>query len=182
VAGLTAVNPFTGATDPLMVQMADQTGMKAMHMFTAGDPARNPTFALFADASYFITDFPTSTCETCSNPAFAWNHGDIQKEIGQTWVGFVGPGVLAQPDQTVFTDHTDLRSTINALVGLRDGYPSDGRVITQALAAGAIPAALGADQPSVERLGSLYKQGQSARGVLLARSPRRDLSGAVNGS
>ena len=158
VAGLTAVNPFTGATDPLMVQMADQAGMKAMHMFTAGDPARNPTFAYFADANYFITDFPASTCETCINPAFAWNHGDIQKEIGQTWVGFVGPGVSAQPDQMAFTDHTDVRPTINALLGLRDVYPSDGRVITQALVPGAVPGALGADKPSVELLGSLYKQ------------------------
>jgi hypothetical protein len=84
--------------------MADQAGMKAMHMFTAGDPARNPTVAYFADANYFITDFPASTCETCINPAFAWNHGDIQQEIGQTWVGFVGPGVSAQPDQMAFTD------------------------------------------------------------------------------
>jgi len=79
--------------------MADQTGMKALHMFTAGDPARNGTFVFFADANYFITDFPASTCETCINPAFARNHGDVQKEIGQTWVGCVGPGVASQPDQ-----------------------------------------------------------------------------------
>ena len=25
---------------------------------TAGDPNRNPTFTLFADADYFLTDFP----------------------------------------------------------------------------------------------------------------------------
>ncbi len=73
--------------------MADQTGMKAAHMFTAGDSARNAQFVLFADANYFLTDFPTSTCLTCINPAFAWNHGDIQPEIAQTWLGFVGPGV-----------------------------------------------------------------------------------------
>ena len=158
VAGLTAVNPFTAATDLLLAQMADQTGMKALHMFTTGDPARNPTFAFFADANYFITDFPTSTCETCIGSAFAWNHGDIQKEIGQTWAGFVGPGVLSQGDQTIFTDHSDLKPTIDALVGLRDTYQSDGRVITQALAPHAVPAAVGADQATAESLGDYYKR------------------------
>jgi len=172
IAGLTAVNPFTSATDQVMAQMADQTGMKAFHMFTAGDPARNPTFAFFADANYFITDFPTSTCETCINPAFAWNHGDIQKEIGQTWIGLVGPGVATQPDSLAFTDHTDVRPTINALVGLKDSYQDDGRVITQALVPAAVPAALAADQTSAELLGSLYKQinapfGQFAQDILL---------------
>ena len=93
IANLTAVNPYTGATDHLMVRMADQTEMKALHMFTTGDPARNATFVLFADPNYFLTDFPASTCETCINPAFAWNHGDIQPEIANTWLGFVGPGV-----------------------------------------------------------------------------------------
>src|SRR5262249_57011621 len=43
IAKLTAVNPYTGSTDNLLVQMADQTGMKALHMFTTGDPARNST-------------------------------------------------------------------------------------------------------------------------------------------
>lgn len=91
IANLTAVNPYTGATDSLMVRMADQTAMKTLHMMVPADPARNPVFVLFADANYFITDFPASTCETCINPLFAWNHGDIQKEIATTWLGFVGP-------------------------------------------------------------------------------------------
>lgn len=93
IANLTAVNPYTGRTDRLMVQMADQIGMKALHMIARADPSRNATFVLFADADYFLTDFPVSTCKTCINPAFAWNHGDIQPEIATTWLGFVGPGV-----------------------------------------------------------------------------------------
>ena len=32
----------------------------------------------------------------CVNPGFAWNHGDFQDEIGNTWVGMVGPGVAQQ--------------------------------------------------------------------------------------
>jgi hypothetical protein len=158
IAGLTEVNPYTMATDPVLTQMADQTGMKALHMFTAGDPVRNATFVFFGDANYFLTDFPSSTCETCIGPAFAWNHGDIQPEIGQTWVGFVGPGVASQPDQTVFTDHTDLHPTIDALVGVRTSYQADGRVITQALVNSALPAAIAADRATAESLGDYYKR------------------------
>ena len=93
VADLTAVNPYTGVTDRLMVAMADQAEMKLLHMYTTGDPTGTPRSRYFADPNYFLTDFPTTTCLTCINPAFAWNHGDIQPEIATTWLGFVGPGV-----------------------------------------------------------------------------------------
>jgi hypothetical protein len=158
IAGLTAVNPYTGNTDKLLVQMLDQTGMKGLHMYTSGDLARNPTFVFFADADYFITDFPSSTCESCIGPAFAWNHGDIQPEIGQTWLGMVGPGVKNQPDVMTFTDHTDVRPTINSILGLHDSYQLDGRVITQALQPSAFAASLAANQSTVEALGDSYKQ------------------------
>ncbi len=157
IAGLTEVNPYTGNTDNLLDLYADQTGMKALHMITTGDPGRNATFVFFGDADYYITDYPTSTCADCIGNAYAWNHGDIQQEIGQTWAGFVGPGVANLADQTIFTDHTDLRPTINVLTGLPDTYESDGRVITQALVPGAVPAALAAEQSTVEMLGAAYK-------------------------
>jgi hypothetical protein len=158
IARLTAVNPYTGATDNLMVRMADQAAMKALHMTTAGDPARNPVFVLFADADYFITDFPASTCETCINPAFAWNHGDIQKEIAQTWLGFVGPGVRREGFSRVWTDHADVRPTMLALLGLKDSYGHDGRVITQALHESALPRSLRERHEAAEDLGAAYKQ------------------------
>jgi hypothetical protein len=184
IAGLTAVNSYTGATDHVLVQMADQTGMKALHMITTGDPVRNATFTFFGDADYFISDFPTSLCETCINPGFAWNHGDIQKEIGQTWVGFVGPGVATQPDQTIWTDHTDVRPTIFALTGLRDSYQSDGRVITQALVHAAVPPAIVGEQTTVEALGDAYKSvnapfGQFAMDMLVTST--KALQGADTG-
>jgi hypothetical protein len=158
IATLTAVNPYTGATDKVMAQMADQTGMKSIHMFTTGDPARNGTFAFFGDPDYFITDFPTSTCETCIQAPFAWNHGDIQPEIAQTWLGFVGPGVASQPDLHVWTDHTDVRPTMLALLGLHDSYQADGHVVTQALVPGAVPGAMKSNQSTVEALADAYKQ------------------------
>jgi hypothetical protein len=173
IANVTAVNPYTGATDSLLVAMIDQAGQQAVHMFTTGDPARNPTFTFFGDADYFVTDFPSTACLTCINPGFAWNHGDIQKEIGQTWVGYVGPGVRNQPDQTVFTDHTDVRPTINSVLGLHDSYLSDGRVVTQALQSTGYAAALTGNIGTIEALGDAYKQinapfGPFAASIVLA--------------
>jgi hypothetical protein len=157
IARLTAVNPYTGATDTLMVRMADQTGMKALHMITTGDPARNATFVLFADADYFITDFPTSTCETCINPAFAWNHGDIQPEIANTWLGFVGPGVRKGTPGT-WSDHADVRPTMLALLGLTDPYVHDGRVLVDVMQPWAVPAGLRAHGETLLVLADVYKQ------------------------
>jgi len=164
VANLTAVNPYTAMTDRLMVRMADQTGMKALHMFTTGDPARNATFAFFADPNYFITDFPASTCETCINPLFAWNHGDIQPEIAQTWLGFVGPGVRAMGTSDLWTDHTDVRPTMLTLLGLEEVYVHDGRSIVEPLYDWAVPQTLRAHRETLLRLAAVYKQLNAAFG------------------
>ena len=158
IAGLTAVNPYTGATDRLLVRMADQTAMKTLHMVSTGDPARNPVFVFFGDANYFLTDFPASTCETCINPAFAWNHGDIQPEIAHTWLGFVGPGVRRDADLDVWSDHVDVRPTMLTLLGLSDSYGHDGRAITEALHEWSLPVSLREHQGTLERLGAVYKQ------------------------
>ena len=160
-AALTVTNLFTGNTDSLLYQMADQTGMQALHMFTTGDPARNPVFAYFANDDYFVTDYPSSTCLDCLDTSYAWNHGDDQSIIGMTWLGFVGPGVVSQnsgPDQTIFTDHTDVRPTMNSILGLQDMYPSDGRVITEALLPTAYAGSLDANLSTTQSLGQSYKQ------------------------
>ncbi len=159
MAALTMVNPYTGNTDHPMVNLADQAGMKAAHMFTSGDPARNPTFVMFADPTYYITDYPTSTCLTCIQSGYAWNHGDIQPEIANTWIGYVGPGVknLGQT-ASYWTDHTDMRPTVLALLGLSDDYVSDGRVVTQAVVPKALPASLRTNGSTVVRLGTIYKK------------------------
>jgi hypothetical protein len=156
MAQLTVVNPYTGATQRPLVQMGDQTEMKALHMITTGDPARNPTFVFFGDPTYYITDFPSSTCETCIDSAFAWNHGDIQQEIANTWFGLVGPGVRHLGKTAIWTDHTDVRPTMLDLLGLADSYEPDGRVVLEALHAYA--PALGAHRATAEQLGAIYKQ------------------------
>ena len=67
-------------------------------------------------------------------PGFAWNHGDIQEEIGNTWAGIVGPGIATKGvDAKTWTDHTNLRPTIMALTGLKDDYVTDGRVLYEAM-------------------------------------------------
>ncbi|HEY7969750.1 MAG TPA: hypothetical protein VID95_07115 [Candidatus Limnocylindrales bacterium] len=159
VADLTAVNQYTGATDRLMVAMADQAEMKLLHMWVAADPNRNASFTYFGDPNYFLTDFPSSTCLTCIGPAFAWNHGDIQPEIANTWLGFVGPGVrnLGQTGE-VWTDHTDVRPTMFAELGLTDTYANDGRTILEVLDGNAVPHGLDVHRGQLQQLGAAYKQ------------------------
>jgi hypothetical protein len=183
IGNLTAVNPYTGFVDWLLVQMADHAGMKALHMITTGDPVRNATFVLFADANYFITNFPTSTCKTCINPLFAWNHGDIQPEIARTWLGFVGPGVRSIGVAETWTDHTDVRPTMLSLLGLADTYVHDGRVIVEPLFDWAVPQTLRAHRETLLRLGEVYKQVNAAFGPfamdLLAASTRALMGGTA---
>ena len=56
----------------------------------------------------------------------------MQEDITRTWFAIVGPGVLNQGrDDTVFSDHTDVRPTMMALLGLTDSYVHDGRVLVE---------------------------------------------------
>jgi hypothetical protein len=183
VAKLTAANQYTGATDTLMVAMADQTEMKLLHMFTTGDPNRNASFAYFANPDYFLTDFPTNTCLTCINPLFAWNHGDIQPEIANTWLGFVGPGIrqlgeTAEP----WTDHTDVRPTMLVALGLADDYALDGRAILEILDGNVVSHALNVGRGLYQTLGAAYKQLTAPFGKLGMASLKIATAGIVSGS
>jgi hypothetical protein len=156
VGGLTAVSAITGNTDVLTVALADPVEEKLLHMATA-DPARTPTFTLFGDPDYFfVTSGSTTPVE---GPAFAWNHGDIQPEIGRTFIGIVGPGVrnLGVTD-AFFSDHVDVRPTILSLVGLTDDYVHDGRVLTEVMDPKVLPASLHAHNTTLTQLGQTYKQ------------------------
>ena len=63
---------------------------------------------------------------TCVDPKFAYNHGDYQDEIANTWLGVVGPGVeRGTVDDETWTDHTNVRPTMLALLGLHDDYGHD---------------------------------------------------------
>jgi hypothetical protein len=161
---LTAVSPYTGATDNVTVALADPVEMKALHMITA-DPQRTPTLTMFADPDYFLFAAAPTCALPCvfvpspSNFTFAWNHGSIDSEIAATWLGIVGPGVrtLGQ-DDTTWVDHTDLRPTILTLVGLQDSYVHDGRVLIEALDKRVLPQGLIGHRETLRRLIPVYKQ------------------------
>jgi hypothetical protein len=148
----TAFNPYQGgAAVPIAQRLADSVEEKTLHMVNA-DPKRTPTLTMFGNADFFFQGSNSGTCANpnatppvpaipeCVDPKFAWNHGDFQDEIANTWAGFVGPGVAANGlDSTTWTDHVDLRPTINSILGLSDStsaaspYLDDGRVITEIL-------------------------------------------------
>ena len=95
VAGLTANNPYAGDPKQLITNyLADPAEEAILHMVNA-DPARTPTFALFAKPDYYLYDGGTSCSGPCvtQDTGFAYNHGDYAAEINTNWVGFVGPGV-----------------------------------------------------------------------------------------
>jgi len=169
MAGLTIPDPYLGGTPvSALAAMADPVEEKLLHMVTA-DPLRTPNFTFFGDPDFFF-DFsaqPTFFCAdvpidmnfVCIDNGFAWNHGDIQPEIGTTWLGFVGPGVK-QLGQTnaFFSDHTDQRPTMLALTGLKDDYTDDGRVLVEAIDKSVLPSSLKAHNATLLSLGAVYKQ------------------------
>ena len=153
------------------------------------DPARTPSFAMFAKPDYYLHHRPSATCSgSCvqQDTGYAWDHGDYAAEINTNYVGFVGPGVkqlgldgptasqgpssagansgqIVVSDQHLpgpWVDETDIRPTLMYLTGLRDDYEHDGRVITQILAS---PNRALSD-PAVTALGECYKQLNSSVG------------------
>jgi hypothetical protein len=167
VDALRVTNPITGRVEKLNAFLADRAEMGLLHMITS-NPARSPSFTMFGNPDYFNTTSSASTGQgkDCSqapacvseSPGFAWNHGDVQKEITRTWMGMVGPGVnRSGRDDHVFSDHTDLRPTMIALAGLKDDYTHDGRVLIEFLEDRALPHALRRSENFLE-LAQVYKQ------------------------
>jgi hypothetical protein len=127
-----------------------------------------------------------AACVSVSN-GFAWDHGYYAPEIDNTWLGIVGPGVAnkgvdgrsaadgpssadgANSDPKLVTqlddpgtwgDETDMRPTLLALVGLKDDYVEDGRVLVEDLTNPPDKAG----QAKFQRLAVCYKQLNSSVG------------------
>jgi hypothetical protein len=188
VSQLTAVNPYAGGSQKIANYLADPAEEAILHMVNA-DPARTPTFALFAKPDYFLTTgsatCPAACCVAIST-GFAWDHGDYAAEIDTNYAAFAGPGVKhlgldglpadkgpssAGPNsgQVVvvnsgttgtWMDETDIRPTLMYLTGLTDDYEHDGRVVTQILA----DPNRALSGPGVATLGACYKQLNSSVG------------------
>jgi hypothetical protein len=167
---LIATNPITGATEKMSVFLADQAEMKLLHMITS-DPARTATLTMFGNDNYFFQNDTANPGVSCTQapaclsvptaPAatFAWNHGDVQRQITRTWFGIAGPGVqkLGRYD-AVFSDHTDVRPTVMALLGLKDDYVHDGRVLAEWIESHALPDGIRDRQENYVELATIYKQ------------------------
>jgi hypothetical protein len=152
---LTAVNPRTGNTDTLTRFLADPVELKLLHMIT-GDPLRTPTFVMFADPDYF---FQTFGPDVVVNPSFAWNHGGVAPEINNTYLGIAGPGVrVSGVTDAVWSDHTDIRPTMLSLVGLKDDYDSQGRVLAEDLQKWALPDGVQKNSDEFVALAQAYKR------------------------
>jgi hypothetical protein len=171
VDALTATNPITGNTDKLSKLLADRAEMKLLHMVTFS-PQRTPTFTIFGDDNYFFETGNNNGCATptdpvCEAPGFAWNHGDFQKQITQTWVAFAGPGVktLGRHDEQ-FTDHADVRPTLVALLGLKDDYVHEGRVVAEWMQNRALPDGIEDGRENFIELARIYKQLNAPKGQL----------------
>jgi hypothetical protein len=132
---------------------------------------------------------PATAASVCvsTNNGFAWDHGYYAPEIDNTYLGLVGPGVAhngidgspaaAGPNSDgtansnpqlvtsisnngTWADHTDTRATLMALVGLKDDYTDDGRVLTEDLTIH--PGKTG--NASFQPLAACYKQLNSSVG------------------
>jgi hypothetical protein len=62
-------------------------------------------------------------------------------------------------NDAVFSDHTDIRPTILALLGLSDDYVSDGRVLMEFVVPNLVP-----DRHQYVNLAQVYKQMPSIHG------------------
>jgi hypothetical protein len=175
VDNVTAVNPYSGQTQHIARYFADATEQKLLHMVTA-DPRRTPTFTTFADPDYFLFAGAPNCAQPCVtvNPGFAWNHGDFSPDINVTWLGIVGPGIRhLGVTHDVWSDHTDVRPTVLALLGLSDDYRSDGRALWEFAQRSALPVGLRGHRPTLNNLGAVYKQlnagvGEFATNTLIA--------------
>jgi hypothetical protein len=189
LAASTAVDPYISASPtPVTLWMADPVEEKALHMVNA-DFRRTPTFTLFGNPDYFLSTFNANcpdaahSVATCIDYHFAWSHGDATEDIGRTWLGIVGPGVkqLGQTSRT-WSDHTDIRPTMLALLGLKDSYEPDGAVLADFLETSAVSRDLRQHHESLVRLHDVYKEitapfGPYAHDTLVAST-----SGIASGS
>ncbi|HET8599326.1 MAG TPA: hypothetical protein VFL99_03295 [Segeticoccus sp.] len=180
---VTATNPYTGRSQTVNRYLADRTEQRLLHLVTA-DPARTPTFVAFGRPDFY-------ECQTGSgcpgapfvqvNSRYAWNHGTVSPQIVVTWLGLAGPGVQRQGyDRSTWSDQTDIRPTMLALLGLTDDYVSDGRVLLEDLTARGTPRF--AHSREVLRLGQTYKQLNACVGAFGLNTLRAATEAAASGA
>jgi hypothetical protein len=160
---LLGFDPIVGGTNSVAQALADRAEQALLHMVTS-DPQRTPSFVMFSNPDYFLTDSGTPNCgsplPSCffETRNFAWNHGDFQADITHTWLGIVGPNVAANQQFGGFSDHTDIRPTMLALAGLADDYAHDGRVLFEVINNAVLPSSVVKRHEVLSELAEAYKQ------------------------
>ncbi|MDQ6851779.1 MAG: hypothetical protein M3070_17930 [Actinomycetota bacterium] len=197
-AAMTGNDPYTGVNGEKIVNyQAGALEQRLLHMRTP-DPLRTPTYTVFPKPDYY---FSTSGPNVGTNSTFAYNHGYYSPNVDVTWSSLVGPGVARRgvdgprpangnqphdPNSTAtvpqastvgtWVEETDLRPTLLYLTGLRDDYPTDGRVISQAL--GSAPRSL----RHTRLLAAAYQQLNSSVGTFATDTLIADSRALATGS
>src|SRR5207248_8575412 len=84
-----------------------------------------------------------------------------------TWLGVAGPGVRrGGVDTQTWSDEADVRPTLLALVGLKDSYASDGRVLFEVVEDGVLPAGVVDQRDLLVALGRDFKRVNAPVGEL----------------
>jgi hypothetical protein len=152
-----------------------------------------------------VTPANANTACASLSSEFLWNHGYYQQEIDSTWEGMVGPDVKnlglngndagAGPNSAgptsggpalvssevnpgIWMDHTDSRPTMLALVGLKDDYVSDGRVLTELM----VDPPSTTQDPTFLPLATCYKQLNSSVGQFGSETLEADTQAIETGS
>src|SRR3984893_3762713 len=131
-------------------------------------PARAPSFVLVANPGYYLAGGPpTCTLEGCLavDPRRPYNQGAPALDLGTAWLAVAGPGVARNRlDSQTWIDQADIRPTLLALVGLRDSYAHDGRVVSEALRQEAEPPGIRESRAAYESVAASLEQLNSPAG------------------
>ncbi len=152
--------------------------LRAAQMAVAADPARVPHLTVFGEPDVQFRERGARLIGRTAAPL--WNHGTLGPAMERVWLALRGPGIRPGP-LTTWTDHTDILTTVHALLGLPIA-DLDGYVIVAALEDGLLPAT--ARDPATMRLAAAAKQataplGSFARAALEVSTAAADMDGAA---
>ena len=167
-ARLTGHNLASGQTQRLTSYLADPVELKILHMIT-GDPKRTPSLVMFGNDNFWLTSGPASCGKSCFTEPKGRTRGTTaprrRRSTPPGWA-WSGPGVAHLGiDNSVWSDHTNIQPTMMALLGLRDDYPPDGRVLGEIFDPSALPPGMRLHRGTLLRLGRIYTQLEAAVGA-----------------
>ncbi len=162
---LAALNDIPG-----WAAITTKAGMSVLHMASASDPDRVPSFVLFAkpDVAYAAVANPGrigGTKQMQQNPGYLYNHGTLASEITTVWLAMVGPGIMPGSFDT-WADHTDIRPTIEYLLKMPPSPNLDGRVLFEFFDPSVLPASALAQSKDLATVADTYKQINAPLGQL----------------